>query len=124
LDTASGRHVRQETWRNAENQARAVAEIITGRTEPYAEIQWMWTDQLGHAIQVTGVHEAGDEIVMRGSLSSADATVISLRDGCVIAGVTVNQSRERRHLERLVGTRKPIDAGRLADTSVPLKELM
>jgi 3-phenylpropionate/trans-cinnamate dioxygenase ferredoxin reductase component len=123
LDSASRRHVRQETWRNAENQARAVAEIVTGRTEPYTEIQWMWTDQLGHAIQVTGVHEPGDEIVVRGSLSSADATVISLRDGCVTAGVTVNQSRERRHLERLVSARKRIDAGRLADTSVPLKEL-
>lgn len=123
LDSASSRHVRQETWRNAENQARAVAGIITGRTEPYAEIQWMWTDQLGHAIQVTGVHEPGDEIVVRGSLSSANATVISLRDGCVAAGVTVNQSRERRHLERLVCARRRIDAGRLADTSVPLKEL-
>ncbi|OAJ54812.1 benzene 1,2-dioxygenase [Paraburkholderia ginsengiterrae] len=124
LDSASSRHFRQETWRNAENQARAVAGIISGKEEPYAEIQWMWTDQLGHAIQVTGVHEPGDEIVVRGSLSSADATVISLRDGCVSAGVTVNQSRERRHLERLVGTRRRIDAGQLADTSIPLKELV
>ncbi|HEX7911866.1 MAG TPA: FAD-dependent oxidoreductase [Paraburkholderia sp.] len=124
LDSASSRHFRQETWRNAENQARAVAGIVSGREEPYAEIQWMWTDQLGHAIQVTGVHEPGDEIVVRGSLSSADATVISLRDGCVSAGVTVNQSRERRHLERLVSARRRVDASQLADTSVPLKELV
>ncbi|AUT73635.1 NAD(P)/FAD-dependent oxidoreductase [Paraburkholderia hospita] len=124
LDTGSSRHIRQETWRNAENQARAVAGIITGRTEPYSEIQWMWTDQLGHTIQVTGVHEPGDETVVRGSLASADATVISLRNGCVAAGVTINQSRERRHLERLVSGRRRVDAGRLGDTSVPLKELV
>ena len=124
LDMVSNRRVRQETWRNAENQARAVAEIITGRTAPYSEIQWMWTDQLGHTIQVTGVHEPGDETVVRGSLSSADATVVSLRDGCITAGVTINQSRERRHLERLVSARTRVDSSRLADVSVPLKELV
>ena len=101
-----------------------MAGIITGRTEPYSEIQWMWTDQLGHTIQVTGVHEPGDEMVVRGSLASADATVISLRNGCVAAGVTINHSRERRHLERLVSGRRRVDAGRLGDTSVPLKELV
>ncbi|CAB3806324.1 p-cumate 2,3-dioxygenase system, ferredoxin--NAD(+) reductase component [Paraburkholderia ultramafica] len=124
FDSSANRHLRQETWRNAENQARAVAEIMLGRTEPYRETPWMWTDQLGHAIQVTGIADAGDQTVVRGDLDAANATVLSLRDGCVSAGVTINQSRERRHVEKLVSSRKPVDATRLADPAVALKELV
>nr|WP_284509552.1 FAD-dependent oxidoreductase [Caballeronia sp. GAFFF3] len=123
LDISTGQHCRQETWRNAENQARAVAEFILGRTEPYRETPWMWTDQLGHTIQVTGTPDISDEIVVRGSLERADATILSVREGQVRAGVTVNQSRERRHLERLVSNGVQVDAQRLADTNTPLKEL-
>ncbi|SPB18579.1 pyridine nucleotide-disulfide oxidoreductase, class I [Caballeronia novacaledonica] len=122
-DAASGLHARQETWRNAENQARAVAEFILGRDEPYRETPWMWTDQLGHTIQVTGTPGADDVTIVRGDLAQAEATILSLREGCVRAGVTVNQSRERRHLERLVSDAARIDMTRLADASVPLKEL-
>ncbi|REE07354.1 3-phenylpropionate/trans-cinnamate dioxygenase ferredoxin reductase subunit [Paraburkholderia sp. BL27I4N3] len=124
LDSQSSRYVRQETWRNAENQARAVAEIILGRAEPYRETQWMWTDQLGHAIQVTGIPEAGDAVIVRGALESGSATVIALRDGCVSSGVTINQSRDRRHLESLVRSRKRVDSERLGDESISLKEFV
>jgi 3-phenylpropionate/trans-cinnamate dioxygenase ferredoxin reductase subunit len=122
-DAESGVHTRQETWRNAENQARAVAEFILGRDEPYRETPWMWTDQLGHSIQVTGRPDPNDMTIVRGDLEGAEATILSVRDGCVRAGVTINQSRERRHLDRLVSNGACIDAGRLADMSVPLKEL-
>jgi len=121
-DAASGRSLRQETWRNAENQARAVAEIIHGRTEPYRETPWMWTDQLGHNIQVTGVPDPDDAVIVLGSLEEASATVVSVRDGRVSAGVTVNQSRERRHIGRLVETGARLDVARLAHARVPLKE--
>jgi len=106
------------------NQARAVAEIIMGRTQPYRETPWMWTDQLGHAIQVTGLPEANDATVVRGDLNAASATVISLRDGCVSAGVTINQSRDRRHLEALVKSRRRIDPQQLGNALISLKELV
>jgi 3-phenylpropionate/trans-cinnamate dioxygenase ferredoxin reductase subunit len=124
LDSDAGLHLRQETWRNAENQARAVAEIIMGRTQPYRETPWMWTDQLGHAIQVTGLSGATDATVVRGDLNAASATVISLRDGCVSAGVTINQSRDRRHLEALVKSRRRIDPQQLGNALISLKELV
>lgn len=53
-----GRSLRQETWRNAEKKlALAVAQQIAGIAQPYAEIPWMWTDQLGHNIQIVGLIE-------------------------------------------------------------------
>ncbi len=123
-DAKSSVALRQETWRNAENQARAVAEMLLGRSEPYRETPWMWTDQHGHAIQVTGTPDAAHEWIVRGSLETANATVVGLRNGCVHAGVTINQSRDRRHIEALVSGRRAVDTLRIADTRHALKTFL
>lgn len=94
---------RQETWRNAENQAAAVAEFIMGaRSEPFVELPWMWTDQHGFNIQVVGVPLEGDRAVMGGSLENGTGSLLWLRDGVVAGGMLVNNGRERKALEQLV----------------------
>ncbi|CAE6784206.1 p-cumate 2,3-dioxygenase system, ferredoxin--NAD(+) reductase component [Paraburkholderia domus] len=120
--SASG-GVRQETWRNAENQALAVAEALVGRPHPYRETQWMWTDQLGYNIQVVGQPDPSDEVVLRGEPGAGPALAFSLRDGKVVAGVLVNAGRERRFLEKLVGNGISVDPASLADPKVTLREL-
>lgn len=115
--------LRQETWRNAENQARAVAEFLMGRTEPYLEIPWMWTDQFEHNIQVVGRPDGAEEVVTRHDKSGRLATVLCLREGRIVAGVLIDNGRERRHLEKLVGTGATVASERLADVSIPLKEM-
>jgi 3-phenylpropionate/trans-cinnamate dioxygenase ferredoxin reductase component len=124
LDGTHGRGgLRQETWRNAENQALAVAQAIVGRPQPYRETPWMWTDQLGNNIQVVGQPEPSDEVVLRGEPGAGPCAALSVRDGRVVAGVLVNAGRERRFLERLVASAAPVDLARLADTRTSLKEL-
>jgi 3-phenylpropionate/trans-cinnamate dioxygenase ferredoxin reductase subunit len=119
-----GRNVRLETWRNAENQARAVAEFITGRTDPYVEIPWMWTDQFGHNVQVVGLPRADDTAIVRGGADMAPATVVLVRDGCVTGGVMIDQGRDRRHLEALLGRAPAVPLEQLADPSLPLKRMI
>ncbi|WP_455288373.1 NAD(P)/FAD-dependent oxidoreductase [Cupriavidus necator] len=117
------RAVRQETWRNAENQAQAVAGFILGRTEPYVEVPWMWTDQLGHNIQVVGHPGDADEIIVRHGVSGDPATMLLLRGEQVVGGVLINNGRDRKHLEALVRQGTRVERSRLADTAVPLKAL-
>jgi 3-phenylpropionate/trans-cinnamate dioxygenase ferredoxin reductase component len=119
-----GRSVRLETWRNAENQARAVAEFIVGRTEPYVEIPWMWTDQFGHNIQVVGLPEAGDTAIVRGEAGLAPATVVMVRNGRVTGGVMIDQGRDRRYLEALLGRVPAVSPVQLADPATPLKRMV
>lgn len=114
-------HVRQETWRNAENQAMAVAEFILGRAEPYHETQWMWTDQFEHNIQVVGVPHIDDEVIVRGDLQDGRATLVHLRDKRVVGGVLINQAKDRRPLEALVERAGEPNRAQLADTSISLK---
>jgi 3-phenylpropionate/trans-cinnamate dioxygenase ferredoxin reductase subunit len=118
-----GRAVRQETWRNADNQARAVAEFICGRTEPYVELPWMWSDQHGHNVQVVGIHDGHDEVVRRGIVGRSEFSLLWLRRGRLIGGALIDQGRDRRPLERLVAAGACPDRRRLADAAIALKEV-
>jgi 3-phenylpropionate/trans-cinnamate dioxygenase ferredoxin reductase subunit len=115
--------LRQETWRNAEHQALAVAQALIGEPKVYRETPWMWSDQLGYNLQVVGQHDPRDEVVLRGELGSGPCAALSVRDGRVVAGVLVNAGRERRFLEKLVESGVSVDLARLADACTPLKEL-
>jgi len=65
-----GRHVRLESWQNAQNQAIAVARNILGAARPYAEVPWFWSDQYELNLQIAGIPQPGDEIVVRGSIGT------------------------------------------------------
>jgi 3-phenylpropionate/trans-cinnamate dioxygenase ferredoxin reductase subunit len=119
-----GREIRQETWRNAENQSRAVAEFICGRDQPYAEIPWMWTDQFGHNIQVVGAWRDGMDVAIRGEFGTSGSACVFLEDGLVAGGVLIDAGRDRRFLESMVTDRKPRDPRELADPGTPLRKLV
>ncbi|MBI3516842.1 MAG: FAD-dependent oxidoreductase [Proteobacteria bacterium] len=116
-----GRHVRLEAWRNADNQSRAVARVIAGGSEPYVEVPWMWSDQYDINLQVAGLPSAVDASVRRGT--DDKFTVIQLKDGAVVGGVTVNQGRDMRPLQQLIAKAAQVDAERLADPAVPLAQI-
>lgn len=118
-----GRYLRQETWRNAENQSRALAEMMCGRDETYLEIPWMWTDQHDRNIQVVGLWEPGDRVMERGRLGEAGSSCVFTRDGVVTGGVLFDLGRERRFLERLVSAKALVDPALLCDPTIPLKNL-
>ncbi len=120
-----GRAFRQETWRNAENQAQAVAQFIAGtRTEPYEELPWMWTDQHGRNIQVVGTPVDVTETVVRGRPGKEPFSIYWLRDGVLRGGVMVDSGRDRRFLEQLTKAGKAVPAESLADPAVSLKSLL
>ena len=118
-----GKHLRQETWRNAENQARAVALQICGQEQAYHEIPWMWSDQFGHNLQVVGNIEVFDQQILRGDPQAHKATWVLLKDGCVVGGVMINQAKDRKPLEALINAATPVDSALLADEKTALKKL-
>ncbi len=116
-------YVRQETWRNAENQARAVAETVMGRGVPYREVPWMWSDQFDRNIQVVGIYSPSDVTIMRKAFGESSGSMLWLRDGRVAGGVLLDSGRERKSLEALVRRGSQMDAQTLSNTSMSLKEL-
>jgi 3-phenylpropionate/trans-cinnamate dioxygenase ferredoxin reductase subunit len=116
-----GAHARLETWRNAENQPKALSELLHGRDAPYVEIPWMWTDQYERNIQVVGLWRDDAETLLRGEAGAKGSACLFLDDGVVTGGVLWDLGRDRRFLEKLVADRKRHDARQLADPTVALR---
>jgi 3-phenylpropionate/trans-cinnamate dioxygenase ferredoxin reductase component len=119
----NGEHIRLETWRNAENQSRAVAEFLCGRATPYIEIPWMWSDQHGRNIQVVGRWAPDMTLVVRGSLGEAGSTCLFLSNSVVKGGALIDQGRDRRFVETMVSDGQTRNPHELADRTIPLRKL-
>ena len=118
------RRVRLESWQNAQNQAIAAARNIAAAAQgaaaqPYAEVPWFWSDQLGTNIQMAGVAEPGMDIVWRGS-----RVALGLAQGRLRLAVAFNAGAEIRFARRLIESRAQLPAGRLADPAIKLKDLL
>jgi len=61
---------------------------------------------------------------IRGSLEEGSFMAFWLRDGNVVAGMSVNQSRVQKSIKALISSRVPVDVAKLKDPGVPLNELV
>jgi NADPH-dependent 2,4-dienoyl-CoA reductase/sulfur reductase-like enzyme len=113
------RRVRLESWQNAQNQAIVAAHNIAGKTRPYSEVPWFWSDQLGTNIQMVGVAEPGMQIVWRG-----ERVAFGLADGRLRLAVGFDAGGEIRVARRLIESRAQLSPQRLADGAVKLKDLL
>ncbi|HKY93322.1 MAG TPA: FAD-dependent oxidoreductase, partial [Nevskiaceae bacterium] len=51
-----GRRVRLESVQNAMEQARAAAQIMLGKEQPYQMVPWFWSDQYDLKLQMVGMN--------------------------------------------------------------------
>ncbi len=106
-----GRH---ESWGHAQSSARAAALAILGLPAESVAVNWFWTVQHGHTLQI-----AGDP--MRGTLAARGAVSLYL-DGDTVAGVAaLDSGREFGAARRLVGKR--VDPARAIDPAADLRKL-
>jgi 3-phenylpropionate/trans-cinnamate dioxygenase ferredoxin reductase subunit len=118
------RKIRIESVPNALEQARAAAASITGRPVPEALSPWFWSDQYDLKLQMTGLSDGYDELVIRGKMEASSFIAFYLKDGRIIAADSVNRPGDFMAAKRLVGERMTIAPARLADESIPPKSLM
>lgn len=117
------RHLRLESWQNAQNQAIAVAGSIAGSPTPYAEIPWFWTDQYDVNLQMAGAPLKWDQLVWRGEPGDHKFTLFQLNAGIPVAAVTANNGRDMHFAMRLIASGQAIEPTVLADKSVKLQDL-
>jgi NADPH-dependent 2,4-dienoyl-CoA reductase/sulfur reductase-like enzyme len=118
-----GRHVRLESWQNAQNQAIAVARNVLGAGRPYAEVPWFWSDQYELNLQMAGIAQPGDEIVVRRAPGRAPILYFHLRDGKLVAVSGINSARDVRFGKEIIAMGGTPGSSDLADPAVPLASL-
>ena len=121
---AEGATIRLESVQNANDQAGVVARAITGDAQPYGATPWFWSNQYDLRLQTVGLSGGHDATVLRGDPTTRSFSVVYLKAGRVIALDCVNMVRDYVQGRKLVEGRVVADAARLADTGVPLKELI
>ncbi len=124
----SGQPIRQETWHNAETQARTAAHNMLGCHEVYVDWPWFWSDQYDHQLQVAGEPALGASSVTR-ILGDAAEIHFHLDAQGGLVGISgygpVNVVVKELKLARMLLERgaKPAPA-QLADAGVKLKSLL
>jgi len=113
--------VRLESVPNATEQARIAAASICGSTIPPASPPWFWSDQYKLKLQMVGLSDGYDELVLRGDPNSESFIALYLKNGEVIAADAVNRIADFMTAKRLVAESKAIPPAALADDSEPLK---
>jgi 3-phenylpropionate/trans-cinnamate dioxygenase ferredoxin reductase subunit len=121
---AGGAKVRLESVQNANDQAIAAARSILGRPEAYGAVPWFWSDQYDLKLQTVGLSVGYDDMVVRGNPATRSFSVVYLRRGRVIALDCINVVKDYVQGRKLVVDGMTADRMMLADTSIPLKELL
>lgn len=118
-----GRRLRLESVHNALEQAKTAANNICGVDTRYCEVPWFWSDQYSLKLQIAGLSEGFDDLVLRGDPSSGRFSCLYLKDGLLIAVDAINSPRDFMQSKALIAARKPIDRGRLDNDELALKDL-
>lgn len=118
-----GYRVRLESVHNAVEQAKTAASNICGEDTCYAQVPWFWSDQYDLKLQIAGLSQGYDQVIVRGDPDSRSFACLYLRDGQLIAVDAVNDPKNFMQSKALIAAHATIDPELLADTDLELKNL-
>lgn len=119
-----GMDLRLESVPNALEQAKTAATNICGGDAAYAQVPWFWSDQYDLKLQIAGLSQGYDQVVMRGETSGHAFACLYLRKGALIAVDAVNSPKDFVQSKALIAAHAVIDPATLADTSIALKDMV
>ena len=118
-----GHEIRLECVQNAIDQAKHAAMAMAGKPRTYSEVPWFWSDQYDLKLQIAGLARPSDTLIPRGDPANRKFAVFHLRDGKVAAVEAVNAAPEYMIGKKLIAEAKTIAPEKLADLSIPMKQM-
>lgn len=116
------RRIRLESVDNAFEQARTAAANLCGHELLHDKIPWFWSDQYELKLQIVGLSQDHDRVVLRGDPATRSFSCCYLRGSELIALDAVNCVRDFMAAKKLIAERATFDLAKLADPAVALKE--
>ncbi|MBB6552919.1 NAD(P)/FAD-dependent oxidoreductase [Nonomuraea rubra] len=114
--------LRVEHWDTALNAPDVAAATLLGEEAVYDPVPYFWSEQFGHMLQYAGHHPAGDRLVYRGEPEGKWSAVWLAGDGTLAAVLAVDRPRDLVQGRRIIGAGSRLDAERLVDPQVPLRD--
>jgi len=118
------KRLRLESVQNATEQAMIAVATICGEQQAYTALPWFWSDQYDLNLQIAGLSQDYDEVIIRGDRNhSRSFAAFYLQDGIIIAVDAVNKPREFMMGKRLIVNKVIVKKEKLADEDISMKEL-
>jgi 3-phenylpropionate/trans-cinnamate dioxygenase ferredoxin reductase subunit len=119
------RHIRLESVPNATEQAKTAAHHINGNPKPYNSLPWFWSDQFDLKLQIAGLSEGYDDIVIRGDIeSSRSFAAFYFKGDKLLAVDAVNSPRDFMFTKMVLTKGQSVDKTKLADVACDLKSAL
>ena len=118
-----GRSGRLESVHNAIEQGKLAAAAILGKPRPAEDCPWFWSDQYDLKLQIAGLSQDYDEIVVRGDPKDRKFAAFYLRNGTLIAVDAINSPPEFLASKKLIMSGAKLAPEMLGDTSISMKDI-
>jgi 3-phenylpropionate/trans-cinnamate dioxygenase ferredoxin reductase subunit len=116
------RTLRFEHWDVALRAPEVLAANLLGGSESYDPVPYFWSEQFGRMVQYVGYHGGADRLVWRGDPGGERFAACWLAGGRLVAVLTVGLPRDLLQGRRLIEAGLAVDAARIADPAVPLRD--
>jgi 3-phenylpropionate/trans-cinnamate dioxygenase ferredoxin reductase subunit len=124
FNTRLNRWIRPETVHNAVEQARAAASGICGRTEPYRQVPWVWSDQYDLRLQSVGITTGEQlETVARGQDCEGQFSVYCFEGSELLGMSAVRCPLEFAAIRRLIDSGQTVSRDRLLDSDFDVRKV-
>jgi 3-phenylpropionate/trans-cinnamate dioxygenase ferredoxin reductase subunit len=117
--------MRLESVPNASEQGKVAAATICGLSKEYKSLPWFWSDQYDLKLQIAGLSQGYDAVVIRGDKNNSRSfAAFYFKDGRLIAADCINRPQEFMLSKKIIAENLAVDPNRLADESILVKELL
>jgi 3-phenylpropionate/trans-cinnamate dioxygenase ferredoxin reductase component len=98
---------------------------MLGQGVSYDAVPYFFSDQYDLGMETAGLPEPGsyDQVVYRGDVGAREFVAFWLSGGAVVAGMNVNVWDVSDDIQALIRSRRPVDAARLTDPSIPIPQI-
>lgn len=121
--SALGRSVRLESVPNAIHQAKVAAASVLGTPTAYSEVPWFWSDQYDLKLQIAGLSQGFEEVVIRGDPETGCFAAYYFAGGRLIAVDAVNSPRDFILGKKLLAAGATVPAAALRDPNTDVAAL-
>ncbi len=115
--------IRLESVQNATEQARCLAARLTGRPAAYDMVPWFWSDQGDIKLQIAGLGQDADRLVLRGDPADGRFSVFRFRGDRLAAVESINRPADHMAARRLLARPGRLSPEQAADPGTDLKAL-
>jgi 3-phenylpropionate/trans-cinnamate dioxygenase ferredoxin reductase component len=119
------RWLRLESVQNALEQARVAGATVCDKPEPYSALPWFWSDQYDMKLQIAGLSQGFDDIVIRGDIeNSREFAAFYYQGDRLLAVDAINMPAAFMIGKRLLMAGKSPTKAQVADPDVDFKSLL